>query len=66
MRDIQGEIDEALDNAVTNGQSKWLSITPINEIAEDLVDRNQTFEDDEPDELIPYIHDWLQRKGFVK
>lgn len=57
----QADIDEALNNAIENGYDEPLELS-AEEVALDLIECTQTFEDELPQTLIPFIEDWKKRQ----
>lgn len=60
---LQTLLDDALDCAVRNGYEEWLHASTLIEVAEDLIDQDETFApyDRNPMALFPAIEDWRRR-----
>ena len=53
---------DSLNNAVENEYTDWLRNSSVKAIADDLTDCVAGLEDRHPDELIPFVEDWLDEQ----
>jgi hypothetical protein len=59
MPDLKTQVFEALDTATKENDFSYFGMTPL-EVADDIVEFNATFENVQPEELVPHIEAWLE------
>jgi len=61
---LKERIFEALDNAVENGYDDDFRAMGDLELAVDLVTYSSDLEDEEPEDLVPFIAEYRKEKGW--
>jgi hypothetical protein len=59
---LEQQVHEALDNAKDSGYTVFLAGSAY-EIACDMIDCSDQFEDHLPDTLVPFVQSWQSKQG---